>query len=334
MSTRVREHSLVSNTRILGTAEARDCYDSLCKKREDRADMRTEVFSDTVQAFYVAAAIGHLLQRGQRYVVKATKDIRELLSREQWDRPDKKSLKMAFTYLAKLEYGVASDDDVLQVVAELAERGIRHIKDRVSETGDFDFITLIEQLRKETTDEQPPGPGSLDLKGLTLQELLKLNEAWNLEFKSSMLWDYEEKKKNDKLSFVIAKTICSLANSEGGIIVIGVSDKKEILGLEYDIRLASSARGDLDGFEQHFINGIMNKYFGKEKGSLAKMRFEKLNGKDIAIVEIEKAPKPGLWVKYKDGTGEMREEYYIRSGSSCQPLNSRETTEYINDHWP
>jgi len=329
MSTR-----LVSPTRIFGTTIAHECYDSVCKKRKADARMRKEIFSDTVQAFYVAAAVGHLLQRGQRYVVEAKISKEELLSREQWDRPDKKSLKMAFTYLAKLEYNVASDDDVLQVVAELAERGIRHIKDKVSETGDFDFITLIDQRRKETIDEQPPEPGSSDLKGLTLQELLKLNEAWNLEFKSSMLWDYENKKKNDILSFVIAKTICSLANSEGGIIVIGVSDKKEILGLEYDIRLASSARGDLDGFEQHFINAVMNKYFGKEKGSLAKMRFEKLNGQNIAIVEIEKAPKPGLWVKYEDSTGVMREEYYIRSGSSCQPLNSRETTEYINDHWP
>ncbi|MCJ7634547.1 ATP-binding protein, partial [Candidatus Bathyarchaeota archaeon] len=218
MSTR-----LVSPTRIFGTTIAHECYDSLCKKRQVDARMRKEIFSDTVQAFYVAAAVGHLLQRGQRYVVEA-KTSKELLSREQWDRPDKKSLKMAFTYLAKLEYNVASDDDVLQVVAELAERGIRQIKDRVSETGDFDFITLIDQLRKETIDEQPPEPGSLDLKGLALQDLLKLNEAWNLEFKSSMLWDYESKKKNDKLCFAIAKTICSLTNSEGGIIVIGVSD--------------------------------------------------------------------------------------------------------------
>lgn len=325
---------LVSPTRIFGTTIAHECYDALCKKRHEDPRMRIEIFSDTVQAFYVAAAVGHLLQRGQRYVVKAKISKQGLILREHWDRPDKRFLKMVFTYLAKLEYNVASEDDVLQVVAELAERGIKHIRDKVSETGDFDFITLIDQLRKETTDEQPPEPGSADLKELTLQELLKLDETWNLEFKSSMLWDYENKKRSDKLSFAIAKTLCSLANSEGGIIVIGVSDKKEILGLEHDIRLASSERGDLDGFEQHFINAVMNKYFGKEKGSLAKMRFEKLNGQNIAIVEIEKAPKPGLWVKYEDSTGGMREEYYIRSGNSCQPLNSRETTEYINDHWP
>lgn len=324
---------LVAPTRIYATTIAHQHYDALCKKRQKDPRMRIEIFSDTPQAFYVAAAVGHLLQKGQRYIVKEKISKDGLILREHWDRPDKSFLKMAFTYLVKLEYNVSSEDDVLQVVAELAERGIRHIGEKVSETGDFDFVHIIDQLRKDTTEELSPEQGHLNLKGLALEQLLEHDEAWNLEFKSSMLWDYNEKRKNDGLSFPIAKTICALTNTEGGTLVIGVGDKKEILGLQKDIGLASE-RGDLDGYLQHFTNAVMNKYFGKEKGNLAKIRLEKFDGQDIAVVEIEKAPKPGLWVKYKGNNGEIKEEYYIRSQNTSQPLNGRETTDYINDHWP
>ena len=240
---------------------------------------------------------------------------------------------MAFTYLAKLEYNVNSEDDVLQVVAELAECGIKHIRNKVSETGDFDFLSVVEELRKEVLIEEPIESGHLNLKGLTVEKLLQSNEAWNLEFKSSMIWDYTELKKNEKLGFPIAKTICAFANTEGGTIVIGVNDKKEIIGLEKDINLASSERHDLDGYEQYFTIAFMNKYFSKDKGTLARMRFEKPDGKAVAIIEVEKAPKPGLWVKYKDNNGESKEDYYIRPQNNNVLLNSRETSNYINDHW-
>jgi len=151
--------SLVSPTRVSATPEAIECYDLLCGQRKDTSlevvRLRQEhlggehLFADTVQAFYTAAAIGHLLQKGKRYVVKGK--AKEIILRQQWDRTEKRELRKAFTYLTKLEYGAKDDkDESLQIVAELAEAGIRYIRDKVIETNEFNFEEMLEPLRRAT----------------------------------------------------------------------------------------------------------------------------------------------------------------------------------------
>lgn len=145
--------SLVNPSRILATEEAHKAYDYLCKARKVEVELKKEreqrgtvIFQDTPQAFFAAAVIGHLLQGGKRPQISGKRS--ELLQRaEQWDRPDREVLKNAFTFLAKLEYEAKEADEVLQVVAELAEVGIRQIWIEVDTKGFFDFEARIAQLR-------------------------------------------------------------------------------------------------------------------------------------------------------------------------------------------
>ena len=109
------------------------------------------LFDDTVQAFFAAASVGALLQKGKRYEVKGKAE--ELILRQQWERKEREELRLAFTYLAKLEYGAKDDNDALQVVAELAEAGIRYIKEKVEQTNGFDFETLLAPLRRATAEQ-------------------------------------------------------------------------------------------------------------------------------------------------------------------------------------
>ena len=53
-----------------------------------------------------------------------------------------------------------------------------------------------------------------------LQQLIKQGESQNIEFKSSL-----------SLRNEIGETISAFANTSGGIILIGVSDEKKILGV-------------------------------------------------------------------------------------------------------
>jgi hypothetical protein len=152
--------SLVSPTRIFTTLEAHECYDLLCGQRKNaslevlkrqKELLGKHLFDDTVQAFYVAAAVGHLVQRGKRYEVKGK--VEELILRQHWERAEKRDLRKAFTYLAKLEYGAKNDEnESLQIVAELAERGIRFIRDKVVDAHEFDFKTMLDPLRRMTKE--------------------------------------------------------------------------------------------------------------------------------------------------------------------------------------
>ena len=152
--------SLVSPTRISATAEAHECYDLLCGSRKNpsvevqkrqKELLGKPLFEDTVQAFFAAAAVGHVLQKGKRYEVKGKAE--ELILRQQWERHERDDLRKAFTYLAKLEYGAKDENDALQRVAELAEAGIRYIRDRVVETSGFDFESTLEPLRRMTEEQ-------------------------------------------------------------------------------------------------------------------------------------------------------------------------------------
>jgi hypothetical protein len=160
--------SLQNKTVIRCTVEAHKYYNTLCKGRpgltgeEDEgeesaeakpldedieAEVGSEQFADGPQAFYCAAVIGHLVQMGKRYEVKG--EVKDLLRRaDQWDRPDKQDIREPLSVLAKLHYGVTDPDEILQVVAELAEVGIRRIYEEVRETGQFDFQARIADLRE------------------------------------------------------------------------------------------------------------------------------------------------------------------------------------------
>ena len=157
------------------------------------------------------------------------------------------------------------------------------------------------------------------------RELIEKGEDEKTEFKSSMRWNYDTGEKDSAIEFEIAKTVSAFMNSEGGHLLIGVSDDKHILGIENDFKVIR--KPDQDGYELHFT-GIVNKFLGKENRPYAKMFFETLDGKTIAVVEVIKSPDP-VYMKSKGN-----EEFYVRLGNSSQPLGVREATKYIKNHWP
>ena len=94
---------------------------------------------------------------------------------------------------------------------------------------------------------------------VTIEDLINEGESGELEFKSSLRWDLSERIVNKKLEDVAMKTVAAFANSEGGILLIGVADDGQVLGLESDYHSLSEA--DRDKFELHLRN-LLNKHCG------------------------------------------------------------------------
>jgi len=158
-----------------------------------------------------------------------------------------------------------------------------------------------------------------------IQELLDNGESETIEFKSSIRWDYKKNTVNKELEFVIAKTISAFMNSKGGKLLIGVNDSGEILGISSDI--ATLKNQNVDGFLLQ-LTQVINDYLGKENHQFVDVAVLDMNGGQICLVDINRSPDP-VYVKNKDG----KEEFYIRSSASSQPLNIREAHEYIRNHW-
>jgi hypothetical protein len=157
-----------------------------------------------------------------------------------------------------------------------------------------------------------------------VNELIGRREDGSIERKSSMCWDYREGKKSEIIEFEIAKTVAAFMNAEGGYLIVGIDDEGHSLGIEKDFEVIK--KPNADGFELHFT-GLVGSYLGKPKRAYTRMSFETSEGKAVAIIKVEKSPRP-VFVKH-----EGRKEFYVREGNLSQPLDPEEQSEYISGHW-
>ena len=157
-----------------------------------------------------------------------------------------------------------------------------------------------------------------------LLELIKAGENSQVEFKSSARWDYREQRANKVLEAVIAKSIAGMMNSNGGLLLIGVADNGEILGLEPDRKTLKS--DSLDFYELTLTN-ILKDYIGLEYSRFVQFQFVEINTKTICVCVIQKSAEP---VFMKSGNDF---DFWVRTGNSTRALNQRASYTYINQTW-
>jgi hypothetical protein len=156
-------------------------------------------------------------------------------------------------------------------------------------------------------------------------ELIALGEGAAIEFKSSLRWDVENQQTNKALEKVVAKTIAGFLNAEGGVLLMGVADDGAVLGLEDDLKTLG-AKQDHDGFGQRLVS-VVNNYLGVELAPFWQLRFDQVNGGEVAVVSVDRCPIP---VFLTDGD---KKEFYARVGGTTQPMDVEAATAYIALHW-
>jgi len=125
---------------------------------------------------------------------------------------------------------------------------------------------------------------------MSINEILKGTENTTVEFK-------------EEINESIFKTISAFSNKNGGIIYVGISDKKEIKGLEY----TNNMLGDL-------TNKIVN-----QLGIHPQIDCIKINKKDVLQIKIEKSTLP---VSYKG-------KYYARVGNTTREMQGEELRSFF-----
>ena len=157
-----------------------------------------------------------------------------------------------------------------------------------------------------------------------VKELIISGENETLEIKSTLRFDIKENIVNNKLEYVIAKTISAFLNTEGGTLIIGVDDDGNTLGLEKDLQTLS--KQNIDGFELH-LRQVIKKYLGDYFEKYIKVTFPKVDDKEICLIQISKSGKP-VFVTF-----EGNESFFVRNGNSSIPKNRQEQSEYEKIHW-
>ncbi|WP_223550509.1 DUF262 domain-containing protein [Aestuariivivens sp. NBU2969] len=157
-----------------------------------------------------------------------------------------------------------------------------------------------------------------------IKELILTGESDKLEFKSTLRYDLREGQLNKKLESVVAKTISAFLNADGGILIIGVDDDGNILGLDKD--LSTLSKQNLDGFEL-YLKQVIKKFLGGNFEKHLKITFPTVEEKEICLINISKFGKP-VFLNF-----EGRDSFYVRNGNSSIPLNREEQSNYEKLHW-
>ena len=219
--------------------------------------------------------------------------------------------------------------DFLDENAELHKSIKSHLIDNIDDFGihSDDYAVFLEKRATsiyKALKNRIEFTNTEKIEDTELKELILIGENEKLEMKSTLRYDLRQNIVNKNLEYVIAKTVSAFLNSEGGILIIGVDDNGNALGLEKDIETFS--KKDVDGFELHLRN-IIKKHLGSNFEKHLKITFPIIDEKTICKVKILKSGRP-VFANF-----EGKDSFYVRNGNSSIPKNREEQSEYEKLHW-
>ncbi len=164
----------------------------------------------------------------------------------------------------------------------------------------------------------------------TTEKIINSGESKKIEFKSTLRVNLHTNSPDPKIELSCMKTIAGFLNTNGGTLLIGVSDDKRVLGLDKDFESFSKKDDLLDEFQKHLDNRFET-YFGNSIFSKIKIYFPILNNKTICRIEVERSEKEPIYLK--NAVNGKKEEFYIRRSASTISLTPSDMMKYIESHW-
>jgi type I restriction-modification system DNA methylase subunit len=137
--------------------------------------------------------------------------------------------------------------------------------------------------------------------------LIALNEGPQLECKETLEADNETGKSFPSLVLTALKTIAAFLNTDGGTLLIGVSDSGEIKGLELDFQLCR--KKNVDGFELK-LRDLLKTRLKAPFGNI-QVSFEPFPEGDVCRIDVTPSPT----ITFIDG-----KDAYIRDGNRTEKL--------------
>lgn len=157
-------------------------------------------------------------------------------------------------------------------------------------------------------------------------------ENAELERKSSIVFTAANSEPNiqDQM-IVICKVLAAFMNMEGGCLVIGVTDKDDVVkGIEGDYPYLNSDPDDdstyqlnEDGYRLKILHDV-NYRCGSLAASTLRFDFKERDNKRYLKINVTKAERP-VWVR----EGSKGSVLYIRQDGRCKPIYGEDITNYI-----
>lgn len=151
--------------------------------------------------------------------------------------------------------------------------------------------------------------------------IIRSGESKTVEFKESLSLDIKKKTKEKYIELSALKTIVALLNTEGGVLLVGVSDNGDIPGIGAEVD--KFYKKSTDKFLLHVKNLIKTR-IGEEFYPYIEYELIYVNQKNILIVKCKESSSPC----YLDDA-----DFYVRTNPATDKLEGPKLVKYVENHF-
>lgn len=172
-----------------------------------------------------------------------------------------------------------------------------------------------------------------------VRQLIKINETQRIEFKQTFFANTDDlqhsfhrsnkeyKKRCKEEKYKITKNIATFLNTDGGTLLIGVSDDSKVCGINTEMIHIGEVKAE--AYIKRLSQDIAN-LIGERNNKWLEYSSVEVDHKTIIVVDCKSASKPVLLPK-KDSNEPT--ELIIRRGTASVTLLGYELLEYIDSHF-
>lgn len=150
--------------------------------------------------------------------------------------------------------------------------------------------------------------------------LIEEGESEFVEFKSTLRYNLFTKKFDKEIEHAALKTIAAFLNTSGGTLILGVDDKKQILGLKED------NFNDDDHMMLH-LTKLIQERIGIQHTRFINSNVEVSDNKKVLRVDVKPGSSPAYLLHNKD------EVFYVRTGPATSQMKVSEIYNYIQSRF-
>jgi type I restriction enzyme R subunit len=185
------------------------------------------------------------------------------------------------------------------------------------------------ELYKRITDDRAFGEAIRDFlfdqylrAHRNAEELIKSGESKTLEFQSTLRWNLKEDRQDDgAVTHAVLKAVAAFLNTEGGDLLIGVSDDRSVIGIEVD-RLETD-----DKFMRH-VSQVVRDGLGDLAATCIDPKCQVVEGKTVCVVSCQRSPEP-VYLKWQGLEAESGGDFFVRRGPGVVKLSPESMGAYF-----
>ena len=151
-----------------------------------------------------------------------------------------------------------------------------------------------------------------------IRSLISEGESGRVEFKSTLRWNLKTDRSEKVIERAWLKSVAAFLNTDGGVLLVGVVDNGDILGIETD-------RFDNEDKYLLHVNNKIQQHIGLEHAGFIGYQLVPVDNKKVLLIECQPSPSP-VFLKIN-----KEEEFYIRVGPGSRRLSTSEVVTYVTN---